>query len=115
MYPLTCAAGYNAPARRGKYEIVGFTALVADSTAASQMAIIDDPAINQDGIAGLIYPTSDLEEPTTKKHIIVNIKGHGSSYDTVLEWFPAEPVKLRYGISLAFENIEQGSMCVYVR
>lgn len=112
-YPLTCAAGFNVPARAGKYEILGFTATVADATVDSQMAIVDDARIGQDVKQGFIIDS--LESPTEYKNIIANIKGHGSAYDTVLEWFPPEPVKTRYGISLCFTNIEQGSLCLYVR
>jgi hypothetical protein len=112
-YMLTCIAGYNAPARRGNYEVVGFTATVADPTAASQFAIVDDPDIPSDGKAGRIL--GSLESPTEQKNIIANVKGHGSAFDTVLEWLAPEPIKMRHGVSLCFNNIEQGSMCVYVR
>ena len=112
-YPLTCIAGFNVPARAGKYEIVGFTATVADSAADSQMAIVDDVRIGQNTQQGFIIDS--LEAPTEYKNIIVNEKGDGSAYDTVLEWWPAEPIKTRYGISLCYTNIEQGSLCLYVR
>ena len=112
-YMLRCVAGYNAPARQGKFEIVGFSATVADPTAASQFAIIDDPAIKAEWEAGRIIDS--IEAPTEQKYIIANQKGSGSAYDTVLEWIAPEPVKTRYGISLCFTNIEQGSMCVYVK
>lgn len=112
-YPLTCIAGFNVPARSGKFEIVGFTATVADSAVDSQVAIIDDPAINQDSKAGFIIPS--IEPPTTQKNILCNVKGDGSAYDSVLEWIPFEPIKTRYGISLCFTNIAQGSLCLYVR
>lgn len=112
-YPLTCIAGFNAPARAGKYEILGFTATVADPTLDSQMAIVDDERIDQTGKAGFIIDS--LEAPTYYRNIIVNEKGDGSAYDTVLEWWPSEPVKTRYGLSLCYTNIEQGSLCIYVR
>jgi len=113
MYMLTCVAGFNVPIRSGKMEIVGMTATVADATAASQVALVDDPGIRSDWKTGRILDS--VEEPTEQKGIIANIKGHGSAYDTVLEWWPCEPVKTRYGLSLCFTNIEQGSMCIYVR
>lgn len=115
MYPITCAGGFNAPARAGKMEIVGFTAIVDDPTAASELTLIDDPAIKGSMKAGFIYSTDDVAAGTEKKHIIGGQEGHGSAYDTVLEWWPAEPVKLRYGLSLAYTNIKQGSMCIYQR
>ena len=115
MYPVTCAGGFNAPAKAGKWELVGFTAMVDDPTAASELTLIDDPAIKSNMKAGFIYPTSEVAAGTSKKHIIAGQEGHGSAYDTVLEWWPAEPVKLRYGLSLAFTNIKQGSMCVYTK
>jgi hypothetical protein len=112
-YPLTCIAGFNAPIRQGYYEIVGLTATVADSTAASQVAIVDDEGIQSGWKTGRIL--GSLESPTEVKRIIANIKGSGSAYDTVLEWWPAEAVKVRRGISMCFTNIEQGSLCLYVR
>lgn len=112
-YPLTCVAGFNVPARQGCFELVGFSATVADATAASQLAIIDDPEIPRYGKTGRII--GSIESPTEQKYIIANVKGHGSAYDTMLEWTPPEPIKVRYGISLCFTNIEQGSMCVYVK
>jgi len=112
-YMLTCIAGFSAPARQGSFEVLGFSATVADPTAASQFAIVDDPGISKSGKTGRIL--GSLESPTEQKNIIANQKGHGSAYDTVLEWMAPEPIKTRHGISLCFTNIEQGSMCVYVR
>ena len=112
MYPLVCHAGFNVPARSGKFEIVGFTVTVEDTTVDSYFAIIDDPDIDQSGKAGLII--ASVEPPTEEKNILVNKKGDGSAYDATLEWFPPKPVKTRYGTSLCFTNIKQGSVCLYV-
>jgi len=113
MYPITCQAGFNAPAKAGKMEIVGFTALVNDPTAASEITLIDDPAIKSNMKSGFLYACSEVAAGTTKKHIIAAQEGHGSAYDTVLEWWPSQPIKLRYGLSLAYTNIKQGSFLVY--
>jgi len=110
MYPLTCHAGFNVPARSGKFEVVGFTVTVEDETADSYFAIVDDPAINQSGKAGLILSTL-----TEQKNVLAHKKGDGSSYDGDLEWFPPESIKTRYGLSLYYTNVKAGSVCVYVR
>lgn len=103
------------PAKAGKFEVMGFTVLVDDPTEASEITLIDDPEIKGNMKAGFIYPTSEVAAGTTKKHIIAAQEGHGSAYDTVLEWWPAESIKTRYGLSLAYANIKQGSLCVYAR
>jgi hypothetical protein len=117
MYPLTCHAGFNVPARAGKFEIVGFTAVGDVDLEADQeieLAIIDDSTIDQAGKAGKIYASLD----TNQKNILVHKKivfDTDSNYDATLEWFPPEPIKTRYGTSLYFNNIKQGSLCLYVR
>ena len=119
MYPLTCHAGFNVPARSGKYEIVGFTVVGNADLAADQdieLAIIDDPSIDQNGKAGKII--ADLDVPTYQKNIIAHEKivfDTDSNYNATIKWFPPEPVKTRYGTSLFFNNIKQGSLCLYVR
>jgi len=116
MYPLTCHAGFNAPARSGKFEVVGFTVAVDQADQDTEIALVDDPAILQSGKAGKIIPS--LTSPTDQKNILVHKKlfeGDGGPYHSTIEWFPPETIKTRYGISLFFENIKQGSLCLYVR
>ena len=114
MYPLTCIAGFNVPARRGKLTIVGFTVAVNDMAADSEFSIVDDMNINQSlgNEAGLIIPS--LSSPTEIKKVIASVKAKASTTG-VLEWYPPEPVKTRYGTSLCFTNIRQGSVCLYVQ
>jgi hypothetical protein len=115
MYPLQCAGGYNVPAKAGKFRIVGFTVAVDDTGASAEVAIIDDPNIKS-GNAGFIIP--DLDLPTTVRHILVHKKkvfDTDGNYDATIEWFPPEPLMVRYGTSLFFSNIKQGSFCLYVR
>lgn len=113
MYPLQCHAGFNVPARAGKFEIVAVAVTVQDPTLDSYFAIIDDPNIDPTGKAGLLIDS--VEPPNENKFMLVNIKGDGSAYDTMLEWHPPEGIKTRYGTSLCFTNVKQGSVCVYVR
>ena len=123
MYPLTCHAGFNVPARAGKFEIVGFTALADQTDQDTEFAIIDDINIkkNQDQAtaaykAGLII--ADLDQPCEIKKVLCHEKiyeGDGGPYDATIKWFPPETVKTRYDISLFFSNIKQGSLCLYVK
>lgn len=113
MYPLQCVAGFNVPARAGKFEIVGFSVTIEDPTVDAYFAIIDDPNINPAGKSGRLIDS--VEPPNENKYVLVNKKGDGSAYDAMLEWHPVEPIKTRYGTSLCFSNIKQGSACVYVR
>ena len=120
MYPLTCHGGFNAPARSGKFDIVGFSAAVDDETLDAYVAIIDDPAIDQDGKAGLLI--DDINAPTEQQYILVNKKYYAGDAaeasvrtDATIEWFPPESIRTRFGTSLSFTNIKQGSFCLYVR
>jgi hypothetical protein len=125
MYPLTCHAGFNVPARAGKFDIVGFTATAEDATKDTEVVIIDDPNIKPSGQAGFLLDLADVNPPTTVKHIIAREKiyagdwvvkeGDAGSYSATIKWFPAESIKTRHGTSLAFNNIKQGSFCLYVR
>jgi hypothetical protein len=125
MYPMTCQGGFNAPARAGKFDIVGFTATAKDPTVDTEVVIIDDPNINQRGQVGFVIPLEDLDPPTIVRYIIAHEKlcagewvvkeGDTGSYDATIKWFPPESIKIRYGTSLAFSNIKQGSFCLYVR
>lgn len=114
MYPLTCIAGFNVPARRGKLTIVGFTVAVSDMAADSEFSIVDDDRIDQSltNEAGRII--ASLAAPTETKRVIASVKAKASTTG-VLEWFPPEPIKTRYGTSLCFTNIRQGSVCLYVQ
>jgi len=113
MYPLQCVAGFNVPARAGKYDVAGFTAAIEDPTADSYIAIIDDPDIDQSGKAGKII--GSIEPPTEQKYIIARVDKDASATEGTLSWEPLEPIKTRYGTSLSFTNIKQGSFCLYVR
>ena len=119
MYPLTCHAGFNVPAKAGKFDIVGFTVSGNDALASNvpiEFAIIDDNTIKVDDKMGKLI--ASLDPPTVVKHIIVNKKvtfDTSGTHDHFIEWFPSEPVKTRYGISLYFNNIKQGSVCLYVK
>ncbi len=118
MYPLTCHAGFNVPARSGKFEIVGFTVVAKDIDEETQVVIVDDPAIDRNAEAGFILSLSDINPPTQQKNIIANekfLEGDGGPVNATIKWFPPEPIKTRYGTSLAFHNIQQGSFCLYVR
>jgi hypothetical protein len=107
---LTCIAGFNAPARQGRYEIVGASAAVDDTAAASELCIIDDPDINQSGKAGRILASL----PTNQKGVLCYQKGLANG-DGFLEWIAPEPIKTIYGTSLIFENLKPGTVCIYVR
>jgi hypothetical protein len=125
VYPLQCHAGYNVPARSGKFDIVGFTVTAEDATSDMEVVIIDDENIDQSGKPGLIIPLADVNPPTEVKHIIAREKlyagdwvvkaGDAGAYNATIKWFPSESIKTRYGTSLAFTNIKQGSFCLYVR
>lgn len=110
MYPITCAGGFNVPARGGKFEIVGFNAVPNDTTAAMEIAIIDDVTLLSGATVGKIY--ANLDAPTERKNIIVHKYVAAA---TEIEWVAPEPVKIRHGISLFFDNVKQGSFCVYMR
>lgn len=117
MYPLQCHAGFNVPARAGKFDIVGFTATVEDNSADAYIGIVDDENIDQSGKAGLLIDS--LEPPTEYKNILVNKHFDAKAADTgdvdTIEWFPPECIKTRFGTSICFTNIKQGSFCLYVR
>ena len=113
MYPLTCVAGFNVPARAGKFEICGFTAEVQDTAAAANIALIDDPAIKSGWKTGRLI--GSIAQPTEQKYIIVNKVANTTAVEPTFEWTPFESIKTRYGISLSFTNIKQGSFCLYVR
>jgi hypothetical protein len=109
MYPIQCHAGFSMPLRAGRFEITGFCATVNDTTAASQIAIVDDSTINQaSGFGNLLDSIDDRE------NILINMKGL-ASIDTTLSYEFAEPVKTRYGISLYTSNLKPGSICIYRR
>jgi hypothetical protein len=114
MYPLTCIAGFNVPARKGCFKIVGFTVAVNDMALDSEFTVIDDIHINQSLTNEAGYIHASMVPPIEEKKIIASVKGKASTVG-VLEWFPPEPVKTRYGTSLCFTNIRQGSVCLYVQ
>ena len=91
-------------------KISALSELAATPEGTDIIAIVDDPAIDQDGKAGLILSTLDYQ-----KNVLAHVKGDGSAYDGTLEWHPTESIKTRYGLSLYFTNVKAGSVCVYVR
>lgn len=108
-YPLTCVAGYNAPAKRGKFEITGISAAVSDMTKDAEIAIVDDSAIKDDWVTGRF-----LTSLTDVKTILCDVKTLAST-DGQLSYEFAEPIKTRYGVSVLTTNIKSGTFCVYVR
>ena len=52
MYPIQCPGSFSVPAKSGKFEVLGFCVTVADPTADSQFAIVDDPGIKESWITG---------------------------------------------------------------
>ena len=105
MYPLTCAGGFNVPAKSGKFEIVGFNVSIDDPAADSYVAIIDGPG----------FIIGSIEPPTEQRGVLARVDADASATEGTLSWCPNEPVKTRYGTSLSFTNIKQGSFCLYVR
>lgn len=57
MYPITCVAGFNMPAKAGKFEVWGFHVAVSDATLSSDFAIVDDPNIKSSDSVGKLLTT----------------------------------------------------------
>ena len=112
-YPLTCIGGFNIPIRQGKFRITGVSALVDDQTLDSELIIVDDNTITENMETGHLYATEALALANRK--VLVALKGDGSSYDSVLEWHPSEPIKTIYGISIYTSNLKAGGLCLYVQ
>lgn len=106
MYPILCRGGYAIPIKAGKFKVFGVMATVDDTTASSQIALVDDPAIG-DNLQGFVL--SDVDET---KNVIANVKGVGSVDGTIGIMLP-EPIFVRHGLSAYFTNVVPGSICVY--
>lgn len=114
MYPLTCIAGFNVPARQGKFEVCGFTVAVENTATAAHVGICDDPAIQPEWKCGRLLGNL-MDPPTVLKNILVHAVANTTALESTIQWFPLEPVKTRYGISIHTLNVKQGSFCLYVR
>lgn len=110
-YPITCYAGFPMPLVKGKFEIVGFNATVEVPASASQITIFDDYSIKDSDNFGKLVAVADIYNT---KVILADIKGYAATDSNLSYEFP-EPIKIRYGISIAANNIEGGSICVYRR
>jgi len=116
MYPLTCVGGYNVPARQGKYELCGFTAVVDTPGTAARVAIVDDPEIKSEWTTGRLLTDASVTPPTYQKNILVHKYANSTALESTIEWFPfTQTIKTRHGISVYVENIKQGSFCLYVK
>ncbi len=113
MYPIQCHAGFPVPicAGEGKYEILGFSATVETPSSDSQITFFDDGDIRTGDNFGRMIPIADIYNTKT---ILIDINGLGS-IDASLTYEFVEPIKTRYGISIAADNIKGGSICLYRR
>jgi len=109
MYPITCHAGFPLPVASGKFEVLGLCVAINDTTADSQIVLVDDPDIDQETIVGRLLTTLEGQ-----KGILVNMKGLANA-DATLEHSFEEPIKVRNGLSIYGTNLVPGSICVYRR
>ena len=111
MYVQTCKGGYPNPVGdlcKWK-ELLGFRATVSDPTAASRIIFWDDDTFTEASKMGKIVPTT--YEGKTK---IADVKGIANA-DANLEVLFPESIKLRYGLSIATDNIIAGTAIMYVK
>lgn len=104
MYPLQCYAGHAMPiSKGGKFEVWGVSAKVNDSTAASQLKLVDADdfkCIADDGI---------------KRPVLVDVAGLANADGNIGILFPA-PLKVRNGVVTAkATNLKGGSIQLFVR
>lgn len=107
MYVLQCRGGYPIPITAGgddsrrMMEIVGVVATVSDTTAASQLTLIDDfGKVKADAVTDVT---------------ICDLKGLANAAGNIGVVFP-EPIKTRKGIAAtAITNLVQGSILVYCK
>lgn len=109
-YPMRCYAGFNIPSKQGRFLLLGFSVPVEDPSADSEFALVDDEDIKDWMTGGFVL--GSLSE--TKK-VLADIKGSGSAYTSMLEFYPPEPVQVTYGTSVYCTNVRQEGICVYVR
>jgi hypothetical protein len=89
------------------FRIHGIVATVADPTAASRIALVDDVNIKKFDTQG--YVLGDLDN---KQYVLCDFKGVANSDGTIGGILP-EPIKTRHGLSAYFDNVVAGSVCVY--
>ena len=113
MYPIQCYAGFPVPicAGAGKFEIAGFSATVETPAESSQIAFFDDSQIKNGDAFGKLVAIADIYNTKT---LLIDIKGI-AAIDASLTYEFVEPIKTRYGISIASDNIKGGSICLYRR
>ena len=110
MYPMECKGGFFVPIREGKFEVIGFQAVVSDTAAASQVTLIDDKEIAVGAKFGRIL--SDTYDVQTG---FVDIKGLANTDGNLEQFFPS-PLKLRRGVSaVKTSNVVPGTLKLYVR
>lgn len=109
-YPTQCYAGFPNPLMVGKFEITGFSATVKTPASTSQLAIFDDARLGN-ALFGRTIPLADIFNTKT---LIADVKTVAATDGYICYEF-AEPIKIRYGISIAADNIEGGSICLYRR
>jgi len=121
QYPIQCSGGFPVPIVAGKMEITGLRATIDDVDLASgtaQIALFDDAAIPPgDKFGRLIAVANIYTTPTLLCDVLVTNVGTpaNSPVDGNIEVIFSEPIKTRFGLSLAASNIKAGSICVYRR
>lgn len=110
MYPIQCYAGYYVPVKAGKFEIVGFEAVVNTLTSAATINFVDDEGIKPwDKFGRLLSSSQTLQPP------ILTDKTSASG-GTLLGRQFAEPVKVRHGLSaMTTDNCIPGQIIVWVK
>ena len=108
MYVLQCPGGYPIPAKKGKFEVWGFSAPVSNTGLDSRLAIVDDINITDTEDTGFVLGTL-----TDAEVVLADAKGLASA-DTVLSVIFPDVIKTRHGISIFAQNVVAGSVCLYV-
>ncbi len=112
MRPLTCYGGYPNPLREGKFSVVGMRAIVSDPTAASRVTLVDDSTLKQGDRHGRIL---DKNYKASAHTPLIDAKGVANNDGTLEIIFP-EPMTVLYGLSaVATDNIEGGTLSVFIR
>lgn len=113
MYPIQCKAGFPVPIKAGKFDILKIVVPINDMTADSRLVLVDDSTITENDKQGKV-----LGNLSNVKTILCDLKADGatSGAEGVLKAdFSTNPIKTRYGLSLYYDNIIAGSVCVYWR
>jgi hypothetical protein len=112
MYPLLCPGGYGVPVTGARVDVIGVRAAVSSPASASRLILLDDPDINGDNFGRILSDTAPYDNYSG---FIVDVKGV-ADVDGNLEVLFPEPIRLRYGISVAeTTNLVPGSIMVYQR